>query len=332
MSAGLDKIHLRNAVILASLAILMTLLAGGSYWVQRTMDGVNQMSGKVLANFSAEMPQIRAIKIRTAQGAYTMVRSGAGWIMPERGNYPIAPEVLSVFAKALSGLTYVSARTSDPAQFARLGVDEPDFGSDSAVVSVKGKDNQLLHSFHIGKKAEAVFIRKVSSNDVFEVDGTLPILTRPARWLDLKVIDVTPETIATVSGQNVGEARYDIVRRPDGGFAPLGGQANVVATLTALTLTKWAPLDVMASSSLTSAPTASLSTSLKTGVTIQVTTYQERDRNWVVLTAATTSEDQTDFVSKLNQRTNGWAFELGTDDFAEFTLSRDAILFGTRAP
>ena len=332
MSAGPDKIRLRNAVILVSLATLTTLLVVGSHWVQRSMDGVNQMSGKVLPNFSAEMPHIRAIEIRTAQGAYTLVRSGAGWVMPERGNFPIAPEVLSVFAKDLSGLTYVSARTSNPAQFARLGVDEPNSGGSSALVSMKGGDSQLLHSFHIGKKAEALFIRKVGSNDVFEVTGTLPTLNRPALWLDLKVIDVTPETIATVSGQHVGEARYDIVRRPDGGFAPLDGQANVVATMTALALTKWEPLDVMASSGLTSAPTASHSTSLKTGGTVQITTYQERDRNWVVLTAAATSEDQTDFVSKLNQRTNGWAYELSAADFADFTLPRDAILFGARAP
>ena len=69
-----------------------------------------------------------------------------------------------------------------------------------------------------GKKAAATFVRKAGTNQVFEVDGILPDLNSPVFWLDLKVIDVTAETIASVRGRQAGEAGYDIVRRPDGGW------------------------------------------------------------------------------------------------------------------
>jgi Domain of unknown function (DUF4340) len=328
MTYGPNKMRGRTAAILVAGALVSTLLAAGSFWVQRTMSGEKQVSGKVLPDFTADMPQVRTIAMTTQQGSYNLVRAGTNWVMPERDNYPVAPAALAQLAKGLADLSYKSARTSDPSQFARLGVDDPGTDSDGVLVSLKGASNQLLNSLYIGTKAEAIFVRKAGSNDVFEADGKLPSLANLAFWLDLKVLDVTAETIASVSGQHAGEARYDIVRRPDGGFAPVGGQANVTATTAAIALTKWAPLDVMAASALSRDPIASHATTLRSGVMINIAAYQENDRNWVVVSAASNGEEPNEAASKLNQRTDGWAFELNATDFADFTFARTAVMSG----
>jgi hypothetical protein len=239
---------------------------------------------------------------------------------------------LEGLAKGLSDLAYKSARTSDPAQFAKLGVDDPSGDNDSILLSLKGASSQLLGSVYLGMKSDALFVRKAGSNDVFEAEGNLPDLTSPTKWLDLKVIDVTAETIASVSGQRAGEAAFDIVRRPDGGFAPVGGQANVTATTSAIALTKWAPLDVMAASALSRDPIASHVTNLRGGMSIRVEAYSEGGRNWVVVSAASDNEAQNDAVAKINQRTDGWAFELNATDFADLTFARTAVLLGPSAP
>jgi Domain of unknown function (DUF4340) len=329
-----NKTRARIAMILVAGAALTSLMALASIWVQRSVSGTQTLSGKILPGFVADMPQVRTITITSKAGTYNLVRRGNSWVLPERGNYPVADENLSELAKSLSDLSYRSARTSDPGQFAKLGVDEPGPRSDATLIAIKGGTGQILASLYIGQKEDALFVRKVGSNDVFEADGTLPALGSPARWLDLKVLDITAETIASVSGQHTGEGRYDIVRRPDGGFAPVDGVANVTATTTAIALTKWAPVDVMAASDLTSDPVATHVTTLRTGLVVSVTAYEQDGRFWVAVSAYAQSADQSEAATKLNQRTDGWAFGLDGVAFADVTFKRDAVLRGpaTAAP
>jgi hypothetical protein len=323
-----NKARARVAIILLASAVFTSTLAVASIWVQRNVSGEQVLTGKVLPGFAADMPQVRTITISTKGTTYNLVRRGADWVMPERGNYPVAASALSELAKSLSDLEYKAARTSDPTLFAKLGVDDPGRESDDALITIKGGTGQILAGLHIGQKEEALFVRKAGSNDVFEASGSLPSLTSPASWLDLKMLDVTPETIASVSGQHVGESRYDIVRRPDGGFAPVGGIANVTATTTAIALTKWAPTDVMAASELTSDPVASHVTNLRDGLVISLTAYEQGGQYWVAVSADATSSEQSEVATKLNQRCDGWAFALDPTTFADVTFKKDAILNG----
>lgn len=328
MTYGPNKIRARTAALMVAFAIASALLAFSSVWIQRTMTGEKILSGKVLPDFSADMPQVQTITIAAQGGSYNLVRNGANWVMPERDNYPVAADALASLAKGLSELSYKAAKTSDPSQFARLGVDDPKAANDSILLSIKGASGQLLDGLYLGVKPDAIFVRKVGSNDVFETNGNLPSLNMPTAWLDLKVLDVTPETIASVSGQRAREARYDIVRRPDGGFAPVGGQANVTATTAAIALTKWAPLDVIAASSLTGDPIATHTTNLRSGISLSATAYQHTGRNWVTVSASATRDEPNEAVAKLNRRTDGWAFELNATDFADLTFPKSAILTG----
>jgi Domain of unknown function (DUF4340) len=328
MSEGPNKKRAKTAGVLAAMAVATGALAVGSIWVQRSVSGEQTLSGKVLPDFSADMPQVVTITIAAAGGSYNLVRKGAIWVIPERGDYAVAPPSLASLAKGLADLSYKTARTSDPAQFARLGVADPGPKSDSVLISLKGASSQLLNSLYIGKKADAIFVRKAGSNEVFEADGKLPELSSLSYWLDLKVIDITAESIASVGGQHAKEAPFDIVRRPDGGFAPVGGQANVTATTCAIALTKWAPLDVMAASALTTDPIASHVTNLRDGTSIRAQAYEERGRKWVVLSAQSADDAQNDGVAKINLRTDGWAFELSASDFADLTFTKSALLNG----
>lgn len=322
----------RIALILGMSAILGTALAIGSFYLQRTITGEKVVTGKVLAGFGADMPQVRSIAISTKDGTSTLLRRGTGWVMAERNNYPVAPAALSQLAKGLSDMSYKAARTSDPSQFERLGVDEPVPQSGGAAITIRGGTNQVLHRLFIGERPDAVFVRKAGSNDVFEATfdtlASIPELSKAAIWLDLKVVEIAPETILSVSGRGADGGNYDIVRRPDGGFAPVGGSANVTATTAAIALTKWAPLDVMAANDLSIDPIATHVTSLRSGLIISATAYQQDGRNWMVLSADTQSEDQRDAATKLNQRTDGWAFELSALDFADLAFTKQAIIEG----
>ncbi len=323
-----DRSRSRVTLILSFLALLSVAVAIGSIWFQRSVSEPPALSGQVLPDFSADMPQVRTITIASSSGSFSLTRAGSKWVIPERDNYPVLPQAMSVLAKELADLAFVSARTSDPTQFARLGVGDPSDASDGYLIAIKGATGQILRRFHIGQKSETTFVRMADSNDVFEVRGKVSKLGALSAWLDMAVLDVLPENIASVSGGSNAQTAYAIVRRPDGGFAPVGGQANSSATATALALTKWAPVDVKASGALTSDPLATHATTLRDGMIISVTAYRQTDGLWVVISADTLSGQVTPDVSNLNQRTDGWAYRLDSADFALFTLPRDTILTG----
>jgi hypothetical protein len=325
---GPDKARTRAAVIMLAFAIASVAVAVGSVWVQRSVSGDQTLSGKVLPGFGADMPQVRTITISSKGQTYNLVRRGAAWIMPERGGYRVADAALSEFAKALSDLAYVTQRTSDPSQFAKLGVDDPAQGRDGALVTTRGATGQILTSLHIGQKETALFVRKAGSNDVFEASGTIPDLSLASRWLDLKVLDVTAEKIASVSGQYRGESGFDIVRRPDGGFAPIGGVANVTATTSAIAISKWSPIDVKPASELTRDPVATHVTSLRDGLVISLTAYEDDGRYFVAVSADARAPESNEAATTLNQRSDGWAFEIDATQFADLTFQKAAILSG----
>jgi hypothetical protein len=323
-----NKARARTAMALVIAAIATTALAGASIWVQRAVSGGQTMSGKVLPDFAADLPQVRTIEIASKGQKFSLVRRGSAWVMPERGGYKVADAALSDLAKALSELEYKAPRTSDPNQFAKLGVDNPRPDNDDTLVIFKGATNQILSGLHIGQKESALFVRKAGSNDVFEANGNVPEIGNPAKWLDLKVLDVTPENIASVSGTHRGESGYAIVRRPDGGFAPVGGQANVTATTAAIALTKWAPIDVMPASNLVTDPLATHVTTLRDGLVISLTAYDENGRYFAAVSADASKEEASEAATKINQRSDGWAFEVDATQFADISFKKDAIVNG----
>lgn len=325
MTYGPDKSRARLAVILSIAAIATTALAAGSVWWQGRVSGEAALTGKVLSGFSADMPQVRVITIATPAETFTIVRRGNNWTMPERGNYPVTDAALSDFAKAMSELAYKGLRTSDPNQFAKLGVDDPKSGGTGTLITVKGATGQILASVHLAQIGQTTFVRKAGTNDVFEATGKLPDVMRAPIWLDLKVFDVLPENIASVSGQRRGEAGYGIIRRPDGGFAPVDGTPNVTATTSAIALTKWAPLDVKPASALTSDPVATHVTTMRDGLVISVTAYDEGERYFAAVSAQATTPEATLEAEKINQRSDNWAFALDATQFADLTFSKAAI-------
>src|SRR3954452_19676836 len=65
------------------------------------------------------------IEIRKHDGTLVLVRQGDAWVLPEKGGYPVRAEKLREMLVGLTELRLTEARTADPGQHARLGVDDP---------------------------------------------------------------------------------------------------------------------------------------------------------------------------------------------------------------
>lgn len=317
----------------------LAVLGGAATAWQAAARRGDTANGPFLPDFADLADTATLVSIETQAGAWTLVRGADGnWSMPERGGYPVDTGTLQSLARGLGAMKEVSARSSDPASHVRLGVADPP-GPSGAVVEVRDAAGTRLARIAIGPAGRAAggrppprHARRAGDDAVWLVAADLPPLDSVIAFLDLPALDIVPERIASVSVQGVGGA-YDIVRRPDGGFAPVGGTANINATAAALAISKWQPVDAARAETLVGPVVASHRTTLRNGVTVSATLRGHQGGSWFTLSATTASAEPGALaeVRALNDRFGGWAYQLPPNVAADFNFARDSVLRGPRA-
>jgi hypothetical protein len=129
------------------------------------------------------------------------------WRLGNVGLYPIQQHKLRELLTGLTELRLVEQRTSDPAQFGRLGVDDPKGASAGGdLVRILGDGDQPIAELIIGHKRaraegnvpDSVYIRRPSENQVWLSEGRIAIDEDPKLWLDRQAINIPADQIASV--------------------------------------------------------------------------------------------------------------------------------------
>jgi hypothetical protein len=322
MTGVLDRQRSSTLAVLAMIAAACVGLAVLGTGLEQARSGEIRASGKVFAGIRQTFPDVRQIRVTTPAGSYRLVRDGAGWVMPERSNYPVSRPTLEALARGLADLERRAERSADPGQYNRLGVAEPREGGDGTLLEMTDGNGALLGSAWIGQRGDATYVRQSDSPTVFLASGSLPPLAEPAAWLDLRVLDIGAEQIASVEIE-AGPDSHAILRRPDGGFALDGtGAASPGATAAAVALSRFDPVDVAPLGSLASVPVAGHHvTLLRDGTQVTLEARVDGDgAGWVSVTA---SGPQGEAIAA---RASGWAYRLAPYDFADLGLSGRAAL------
>ena len=120
--------RLRSVLVLVALAV--AAVAGGWYFgtASTPAERTTVTSGGLM--FPGLAPRLRdAAKVEIShQGSQTVIqkRPDGGWGIASMHDYPIQETKLRGMLTALTELRLAEPRTSDPAEFSRLGVDDPD--------------------------------------------------------------------------------------------------------------------------------------------------------------------------------------------------------------
>lgn len=324
-----DAVRAKQALALGLAAIFSLGVAAASLGVPRLLRGEQSASGPVLKGFARSFDRMGRIDVSSARLSVSLVRGSQGWTMPQRGGHPIDAQALANVAKALSDLSLTAIRASGPEAAARLGLDDPKGGGQGTHLVVTSMAGETLYDVFLRQTQGATLVRFANQGAIYEAKGSLPRLDDVALWLNLKPFGIMPETIASVQAQMAGEPAYDIVRRPDGGFAPLGGSANPVATQTALALTQFAAEDVRASSSLTTQPLGTHTTFLRTGLHVAASFYQSKTGTCAAITAKADETGGQAAADAINKIAKGWCYDIPLTRAQTFMTPRGAIM-GTR--
>jgi hypothetical protein len=213
----------RNFLILAGVAGVL-LAAGVWLDANRASRQADIAGAKVFADLEPALADVEEIRFSKGDGSRTTLRRGAGgWAVVER-NYPADINRVREFALALAGMKIVERKTSDPANYAKLGVEAPDTptASGTLVEVVAGKKSWSLI---VGKGAEArtAYVRKPAEAASALASPNVVADPDQKRWIDRLITDIP------------GADVHDIAVRPASGPAYLLTRARRGDTDLALT-------------------------------------------------------------------------------------------------
>ncbi|CAN1531318.1 hypothetical protein MCEMIH15_01391 [Caulobacteraceae bacterium] len=270
-----------------------------------------QKSGKVFANLGKEASKIARISLISRSSQFDLVKAEAGWVLPQADFYPVADDALSRFIKALTDLRYVRTLPPPTKLDTQASQIAPLQGADGVFISLETKDKAQIAILTLARRGDMTLAQLPGEEALYEISTVdWPPLDSPKAWLDLPRFDISPERIATVELIRPDQDRLDIVRRPDGGFAPVGGTPSPRVTDIVLILGRLEPQAVMAANRLRGAPAFSHSTSLKSGLIIALDGFESAGQFWVKVRTDTSKAASPEEGERWATQTKGWAYAI----------------------
>jgi hypothetical protein len=235
-------------------------------------------------------------------------------------DYPVQETKLRGMLTGLTELRLAEPRTSDRAEFSRLGVDDPNGPASTAdllrLVDASGKPVVALIVGHRRVRSQAnvpeeVYVRRPDENRSWLAEGSLQVDADPSSWLDRNVMNVGHDRIASVV---VGDQAL-VFGRMDGKFTltqpadhPKLEDYKVDDVARALELLTFQ--EVRADAPGTVAGHAVFTTN--DGLAVTVTVLHADKDVWARFAVSGTSDTAKSEAETMNGRVAGWTYQIGS--------------------
>lgn len=319
---------------MAAIAGGLAVIAIGAEFAGRSPEPRSDLTGRpVLPGFAQLRETASEIRITLADESYALAASPDGWSLSEAAGYRIRPDRMNELATGLEELSWDAPRTRDPEKLNRIGLGDPREGGTGALIEVVGADGAVTASLITGRKDGYIYARRPGDPQAFRVTGELPPLYSAEAWLDLSIIQLSPDAVAALrvtdaSGRSLYLRRFagesDRAFRPAPPFQSYELLNRLVTTGPALALTRLQPLGVKPASALQTLPLARHITETFDGLEVDVQAWREPDGLYIIVRAVEAGEG-AHRAAAINARANGWAFRLSEVDWADFTPAVDAM-------
>jgi uncharacterized protein DUF4340 len=239
-----------NARALLALVSAAVLVAAAAVLVSKRSGPERQapVDRPVLTSLADSLDSVSEVRLSRGDGtATTLQRRDNGWFVAQR-NYPADPGKLRSLLISLSGLRVIETKTSDPARYAALGVEDAT-GAQSKSIRIEVVAGPHTWSLLLGKAAEpdGSFVRVAGQPAALSVAPRLDVDPQPARWILPQVLDVAADHVQRVAVHPAMGPSYWLARdargaadltlhgvpagRKPAGAAMLDGAAGVLSRL-----------------------------------------------------------------------------------------------------
>jgi hypothetical protein len=279
-----------------SLLIAALLVLGAALYASMQRNQTREAHDLSLLPLANELNTVTALSVRkgSAIPAVTVHKSGAEWSVAERADYPADIAKLRKLLQSLADAKIVEEKTSNPANFPIIGVEDPaQPGATGAEITVTTDHGKL--AVIIGKPAgNGNFARRSGENKSYIIEPSISFETEPRFWIDSRLIDVPVKSIQSIEVKPATGAGYALHRmKPDAeGFSLDGtppGRKPVDPTALAPSATILSGLnaeDVAAVSGIDFSKSTQAAITLSDGNVITVIGVPIADKHWIQVKAS----------------------------------------------
>lgn len=320
----------RFVLILATLGVV-AILAGwllGERPAGETQSTVASGS-PAFPGLAQKLGDAAEVQIQHQTKTLDLVLKDGKWGLADRGQYPIPPERLHELLTGLGELRLVEPRTSDPANYVRLGVENPTdpaaTGTLLRVLTAKGEPIAELIVGHRRERAQSnvadtIYVRQPGEAQAWLAEGKLTVDADAQQWLTRDVLDIDHAKVASVVVSRDGAPlEFDragdklVLRSPKG--APKLDETKLEEIgrgLEGLTLTDVKPADQLKADRLGEAVYTTTD-----GLVTTVTVSKAGEDIWARFAvrpdpAAKDAAAAKKQAGELQARLSPWAYEIGS--------------------
>ncbi len=322
----------RRLALLVISALLV--IAGALYLNSRRNRPQQDQGGLLLPTLASQLSTVSAVSLRKGSPAasVTLHKLKEQWTVAQRHDYPADVAKLRTLLSALAEAKIVEEKTSDPARYASIGVDDPSQPAATGVeltVTVPGGRHVLIIGKPVG---EGHFVRRDGEQRSYSVEPSIPLEAEPRSWIDSRLIDVPTVQIQRIEVGPAGGSAYALQRSSptDMKFslegAPVDRKALDAQALTpsATLLTTLNAEDVSPAPEIDFGHPAQVVVTLTNGNVITLTGVVSGQKHWLKVNA---SKD-----TALNTKAEGRAFEIPSYRYDDLFKPVEQLLVPKEAP
>jgi hypothetical protein len=188
------------ALIVAALVVISTALYFSTQRNAQRGDSRDVQGLLLLPSLAGEMNSVTSLSVLKGSPTpvVTVHKQGEQWTVAERANYPADVSKLRKLLLALSDAKIREEKTSDPANYSVIGVEDPTkagaTGAQIELIVKQGKQDVI-----VGKPVEqGNFVRRVGEKSSYIVEPGISIEAEPRFWIDTRLLDIAADKIQSI--------------------------------------------------------------------------------------------------------------------------------------
>lgn len=213
-----------NAKTLKILAVVTLLVVLAAVAVQRLSGGgaaPEPLPEGVLPALAERINEVASIEVAGGSETVTLARRDGAWVVESKAGYPAKFETVKQALVALSELTPRERKTSDPARYGRLGLEDPSEGSDAVRVVLRDASGTDVGGAVLGDEvseggASMRYVRAVGDDQAWLAEGRVTVPTDPLQWIDRDILRIARDRVTRVTITHPDGEVVSIVREQGG--------------------------------------------------------------------------------------------------------------------
>jgi hypothetical protein len=323
---------MRARTLLVLVVLGVVAVAGGWYFGAAERPGGRQAfnAGRLMfPDLAPRLQDAARIEITHQDKTSTIAKRGDAWGLTDRGGYVVQAAKLRGMLTALTELRLAEPRTTDPAQFSRLGLENPNGKEGTSnllrVLDASGKPIVALIVGHRrvrtqGNVPEQVYVRHPDDNQAWLAEGSLQVDADPQLWLDRDIMNIDHGRITSVAvthGDETLQFARDgqkLVLKSPAEHPPLDDYKldEIDRGLELLTFQ-----DVQTDKDPVGEKIGQSVYTIGDGLAVTVTMFKGEKDIWVRFSAAPApgadpGDKSRDEADRLNAKLAGWTYQLGS--------------------